>query len=179
MKTKKHITVPVRTDWHEEMCGWADRFGVTHGVFGALCIQIGLTHLVASAIPGPRGKPDTESLNRIMGQFEYDASGYVHLLGAIFGVRREKVCGTLDEIEAAVKHALDRGLNYYPRERAVISQRFGLLYGKPPQDLKSVGDSMSVTRERVRQVEAKALRRLRLPPFSNPLRRFIVDAPSD
>jgi RNA polymerase primary sigma factor len=53
--------------------------------------------------------------------------------------------------------ALD-GLN--PRMRLVISRRFGL-DGQVPQTLEQVGSELGITRERVRQLEAKALRELR------------------
>ncbi len=48
------------------------------------------------------------------------------------------------------------------REREVIEQRFGLRDGSP-RTLEEVGRQFSVTRERIRQIEAKALRKLRHP----------------
>ena len=48
-----------------------------------------------------------------------------------------------------------------PREQFVIRERFGLNSGRPPKTLETVGSEMKVTRERVRQIEAKALRKLR------------------
>ena len=48
------------------------------------------------------------------------------------------------------------------RERAVIEQRFGLKDGNP-RTLEEVGRQFNVTRERIRQIEAKALRKLRHP----------------
>jgi RNA polymerase primary sigma factor len=47
-----------------------------------------------------------------------------------------------------------------PRMRHVLSRRFGL-DGHPPQTLEEVGESLGITRERVRQLEARALRELR------------------
>jgi RNA polymerase primary sigma factor len=49
-----------------------------------------------------------------------------------------------------------------PRERRVLELRFGL-NGEHPQTLDEVGRQFSVTRERVRQIEAKALSKLRHP----------------
>ncbi|TSC88872.1 MAG: sigma-70 family RNA polymerase sigma factor [Parcubacteria group bacterium Gr01-1014_3] len=47
-----------------------------------------------------------------------------------------------------------------PRERQVISLRFGLL-GEPPKTLQSIGDILNITRERVRQIELKAVEKLK------------------
>jgi RNA polymerase primary sigma factor len=47
-----------------------------------------------------------------------------------------------------------------PRMRTVIVRRFGL-YGQPPQTLEQVGVELGVSRERVRQLESRALRELR------------------
>ncbi len=47
------------------------------------------------------------------------------------------------------------------REQKIIISRFGLDYSQEPQTLKEVGDEMGVTKERVRQIEARALSKLR------------------
>jgi RNA polymerase primary sigma factor len=51
-------------------------------------------------------------------------------------------------------------LRLSPRGRSVLMRRFGL-DGNPPQTLEQVGESLGITRERVRQLEARALRELR------------------
>ncbi|NJD59454.1 MAG: RNA polymerase sigma factor RpoD [Anaerolineales bacterium] len=59
-----------------------------------------------------------------------------------------------------------------PREREVLEMRFGLLDGKD-HTLEEVGQAFNVTRERIRQIEAKALRKLRHPTRSRHLRDFL------
>jgi RNA polymerase primary sigma factor len=58
------------------------------------------------------------------------------------------------------------------RERAVLEMRFGLTDGRT-HTLEEVGDAFSVTRERVRQIESKALRKLRYPGRGQQLREFL------
>jgi RNA polymerase primary sigma factor len=58
------------------------------------------------------------------------------------------------------------------REKRVIEERFGLRDGKP-KTLEEVGRMFAVTRERIRQIEAKALRKLRHPSRGNKLRDYI------
>jgi RNA polymerase primary sigma factor len=59
-----------------------------------------------------------------------------------------------------------------PREERVIKMRFGLEDGSE-HTLEEVGQSFQVTRERIRQIEAKALRKLRHPSRSRKLRAFV------
>lgn len=59
-----------------------------------------------------------------------------------------------------------------PREEKVLRLRFGLEDGRP-RTLEEVGKEFSVTRERIRQIEAKALRKLRHPSRSKKLRDFL------
>ena len=60
-----------------------------------------------------------------------------------------------------------------PRERGVLELRFGLRDGQG-RTLEEVGRIFGVTRERVRQIEAKALRKLRHPKSSRKLRDYLV-----
>jgi len=59
-----------------------------------------------------------------------------------------------------------------PREERVIKMRFGLEDGTE-HTLEEVGQNFAVTRERIRQIEAKALRKLRHPSRSRRLRAFL------
>ena len=60
------------------------------------------------------------------------------------------------------------------RERKVLVLRFGLEDGRP-RTLEEVGKEFEVTRERIRQIEAKALRKLRHPSRSKKLKDFLED----
>lgn len=59
-----------------------------------------------------------------------------------------------------------------PREEKVLRLRYGIDDGKP-RTLEEVGKEFNVTRERIRQIEAKALRKLRHPSRSKKLRDFL------
>ena len=59
-----------------------------------------------------------------------------------------------------------------PREEKVIKMSFGLEDGSE-HTLEEVGQSFAVTRERIRQIEAKALRKLRHPSRSRKLKAFM------
>lgn len=63
-----------------------------------------------------------------------------------------------------------------PREEKIIKMRFGLQDGSE-HTLEEVGQQFAVTRERIRQIEAKALRKLRHPSRSHRLRAFLEDGP--
>ncbi len=72
-----------------------------------------------------------------------------------------------------LKEALNRVLNTLsPREKKVLVMRFGLEDGKP-KTLEEVGREFKVTRERIRQIEAKAIRKLKHPTRARKLRDFL------
>jgi RNA polymerase primary sigma factor len=64
-----------------------------------------------------------------------------------------------------------------PRERAILNERFGL-DGRPEKTLEEVGAGMGVTRERIRQIQEIALRKLRrgLEQLEAPVRRELAGA---
>ncbi len=70
-----------------------------------------------------------------------------------------------------VNHALE---SLTEREREVLQLRFGLKDGKD-NALDEVSRYFDVTRERIRQIEAKALRKLRHPAHSRELRDYLGD----
>ncbi len=71
-----------------------------------------------------------------------------------------------------LRKIIDNVLNTLtPREKKIVKLRFGLYDGKP-RTLEQVGQELCVTRERIRQIEAKAIKRLRHPSRSKLLRDF-------
>jgi RNA polymerase primary sigma factor len=76
-------------------------------------------------------------------------------------------------VHAMLKEQMEKTLETLTeRERKVLMLRFGLKDGYPCT-LEEVGAIFNVTRERVRQIEAKALRKLRHPTRSNKLKNFL------
>ena len=75
--------------------------------------------------------------------------------------------------KSILKEQLQTALNVLtPREREVLEMRYGLNDGKD-HTLEEVGRHFNVTRERIRQIEAKALRKLRRPSRTQSLRDFL------
>jgi RNA polymerase primary sigma factor len=71
------------------------------------------------------------------------------------------------EVETAQAHADARAMlsSLSSRERIIIEKHFGL-DGRPPRTLEEIGAEMSLTRERIRQIEQAALRKLRSPKIA-------------
>jgi len=89
-------------------------------------------------------------------------------------IRDEGAALPLDEAgRQLLRRELDSVLySLTPRENKVLRMRFGLDDGQP-RTLEEVGEAFGVTRERVRQIEAKALRKLRHPSRSRRLRDYL------
>ena len=89
-------------------------------------------------------------------------------------IEDDKILGPVDAAARQLLKEQIRGalsvLN--PREREVLEMRFGLSDGQE-HTLEEVGRHFGVTRERIRQIEAKALRKLRHPNRSHPLRDYL------
>ena len=74
---------------------------------------------------------------------------------------------------AILREVIERELHTLtPREEHVIKLRFGLYDGRP-RTLEEVGKEFDITRERIRQIEAKALRKLRHPSRARHLKGFL------
>ncbi|MBC7878002.1 MAG: sigma-70 family RNA polymerase sigma factor [Anaerolineales bacterium] len=108
------------------------------------------------SIDGPVGDEDSSSL----GDFIEDEDAPSPMDAAAREMLREQV-----------KHAL---ASLSEREREVLELRFGLSDGKE-HTLEEVSRYFNVTRERIRQIEAKALRKLRHPARSRELRDYLGD----
>ena len=106
------------------------------------------------SLEGPVGNEDSSQL----GDFIQDEDALEPMDAAAREMLREQVQSAL----AALSE----------RERQVLELRFGLLDGKD-HTLEEVSRYFNVTRERIRQIEAKALRKLRHPTRSQNLREYL------
>jgi RNA polymerase primary sigma factor len=90
-------------------------------------------------------------------------------------IEDESIPGPIDTASRELLREQMRDLldSLSPRERGVLELRFGLRDGQS-RTLEEVGKMFGVTRERVRQIEAKALRKLRHPKSSRKLRDYLV-----
>ena len=102
--------------------------------------------------------PIGEEEDSHLGDFIQDEHIPVPSEEAAHSLLREQLCEVMDTLSE--------------REQRVLALRFGLLDGKP-HTLEEVGKDFQVTRERIRQIEAKALRKLRHPTRSRKLRDFL------
>ena len=102
--------------------------------------------------------PIGEEEDSHLGDFVEDNDSPAPSDSASYSLLREQLCNIL--------HTLT------PREEQVIKLRFGLEDGRP-RTLEEVGRKFEITRERIRQIEAKALRKLRHPSRSKTLKDYL------
>ncbi|MBQ9730079.1 MAG: RNA polymerase sigma factor RpoD [Clostridia bacterium] len=106
------------------------------------------------SLEAPIGEEDDSHL----GDFIEDPKAATPSDSAEFGMLKELLLKVLDSLT--------------PREEKVLRLRYGIDDGKP-RTLEEVGREFRVTRERIRQIEAKALRKLRHPSRSKRLKDFL------
>ena len=110
--------------------------------------------------------PDPISLETPIGEEEYSHLGdFIEDRGVISPAEMVTNMKFKEQTEAVLK-------TLTPREEKVVKMRFGLDDGSE-HTLEEVGQSFAVTRERIRQIEAKALRKLRNSIRSRKLRSFL------
>ncbi len=102
--------------------------------------------------------PIGEEEDSNLGDFIPDEDASEPSEAASFSLLREQLMTVLDTLT--------------PREKKVLELRFGIVDGRT-RTLEEVGKEFNVTRERIRQIEAKALRKLRHPSRSKKLRDFL------
>jgi RNA polymerase primary sigma factor len=102
--------------------------------------------------------PIGEEEDSHLGDFIEDDNAAAPADQAAFLMLKEQLIGVLDTLT--------------PREEKVLRLRYGIDDGHP-RTLEEVGKEFNVTRERIRQIEAKALRKLRHPSRSKRLRDFL------
>ncbi len=61
------------------------------------------------------------------------------------------------------------------REKAVIKMRFGIMDDESDRTLEEIGKELNVTRERVRQIESSAIKKLKHPKVGRKLKNYIED----
>ena len=104
--------------------------------------------------------PIGEEEDSHLGDFVEDLDSPAPSESASYALLREQLCNIL--------HTLTQ------REEQVIKLRFGLEDGRP-RTLEEVGKQFKITRERIRQIEAKALRKLRHPSRSKTLKDYLAN----
>ena len=102
--------------------------------------------------------PIGEEEDSHLGDFIEDEKTITPSDSVAFTMLKEQLLGVLDTLT--------------PREEKVLRLRYGIDDGKP-RTLEEVGREFNVTRERIRQIEAKALRKLRHPSRSKRLKDFL------
>ena len=106
------------------------------------------------SLQSPIGEEDSD-----LGDFIEDADAVVPMEAAAFIMLQDQLQGILETLSA--------------REQTILQLRFGLTDGHP-RTLEEVGRQFGVTRERIRQIEAKTLAKLRHPSRAQMLREYLA-----
>ena len=109
----------------------------------------------ALSLETPFGKDEAP-----LGEFIEDHGAVAPLEAASFGMMQEEIVSVLRTLST--------------RERRILELRFGLTDGRP-RTLEEVGREFGITRERIRQIEAKTLSKLRHPSRARKLRDYLED----
>ena len=129
-----------------------------------LSIAMGLTQekvreiMKVSELPLSLETPIGKEDDSLLADFIQDTGAIVPMDAAAFTMLQEQLEDVLDDLTT--------------REKRIMQLRFGLLDGRP-RTLEEVGKVFGVTRERIRQIEAKALVKLRHPSRSGCLREYM------
>lgn len=105
--------------------------------------------------------PVGEEEDSRLGEFIEDHGAIAPPEAASFGMMQDQIASVLRTVST--------------RERRIVELRFGLTDGRP-RTLEEVGREFGITRERIRQIEAKTLSKLRHPSRAQKLRGFLIDA---
>ncbi len=131
-----------------------EEIGAEMGLAPQRVVEIQRIALDPVSLETPVGEEDDTRL----GDFIEDDRAMSPQELAAFSLLRSQLLGILDTLT--------------PREEMVVRLRYGLDDGRP-RTLEEVGKEFGVTRERIRQIEAKALRKLRHPSRSKKLKDYV------
>ena len=140
---------------HKRINQIALELGLTEGIVRE-CLILKKNYLSYSSLDSPIKEDDDSEL----GEFVIDENAESVETIAMSQALREE----LSKILMTLK----------PREREIIELRFGINC-EPPMTLEEIGARYNVTRERIRQIEAKALRKLRNPYRSKEIHAFLEE----
>ncbi|MBW3579089.1 MAG: sigma-70 family RNA polymerase sigma factor [Actinobacteria bacterium] len=134
----------------------ADEIAVATGLPPDRLEELGRLDVDPASLDAPIGEEDGGSF----GDMIEDVNAVVPLDAAAYLLLQQHLASILDELSA--------------RERLVIESRFGLRDGTM-RTLEEVGAAVGLTRERIRQIESKALAKLRHPSYAEILSDFLVE----